>query len=93
MEDLLLDITDLHLAQRSGNLKFYSATYRLFKLRERETACEDFGQALVYKGSIAEHGNRFVLDKHHDIQTGKVFPTCGNTWHMLRSHHFAPGNL
>ena len=89
VEDRPLDITDPVLAQRTGNLQFFSATYRLFKLPELESACEDFGQAVVYKGSVAEHGGRFVLDKHHNIQTGKVFPVCGNTWHMLRGTRFA----
>ena len=31
-----------------------------------------------------------LLDKHHDIQTGKVFPVCGNTWQMLHGTRFAP---
>ena len=45
---------------------------------------------MIYKGTVAEHAGRFVLDKHHDIQTGKVFPVCGNTWHMLHGTRFAP---
>ena len=90
MEDRPLEISDPELAKRVGNLKFYSATYRLFKLLELESACEDFGQAVIYKGSIAEHGSRFVLDQHHSIPNGKVFPVCGNTWHMLHGTRFAP---
>lgn len=35
-----------------GNLQFYSATYRLFKLDGLEPACEDYGQAVAYKGTI-----------------------------------------
>jgi arsenite methyltransferase len=88
--DRPLLITDPELAPRAGNLKFYSATYRLFKLDGLETACEDYGQAVVYKGSIANHPHRFVLDKHHDIATGRVFPVCGNTWRMLHDTRFAP---
>ena len=90
VEDRSLDITDPELAKRVGNPKFFSATYRLFKLPELESSCEDFGQAVVYKGSITEHAGRFVLDKHHDMQTNKVFAVCGNTWHMLNSTRFAP---
>jgi hypothetical protein len=89
-EDRPLAITDPQLAARIGNLRFYSATYRLFKLDALETACEDYGQAVVYKGTIAQHPARFVLDKHHDMPTGKVFPVCGNTWHMLHGTRFAP---
>jgi len=90
VDDRPLDITDPQLAARTGNLRFYSASYRLFKLTTLESACEDYGQAVVYRGSIPEHASRFALDKHHDIQTGKVFPVCGNTWHMLQGTRFAP---
>lgn len=89
-EDRPLEITDPQLSARTGNVRFFSATYRLFKHAALESACEDYGQAVVYKGSIPEHAGRFVLDKHHDIQTGKVFPVCGNTWHMLQGTRFAP---
>lgn len=89
VDDRPLAITDPELAPRVGNLNFFSATYRLFKLDALETACEDYGQAVIYRGSIPEHRDRFVLDKHHDIQTGKVFPVCGNTWRMLRDTRFA----
>ncbi len=87
--DQPLLITDPALAPLVGNLRFYSATYRLFKIDALETACEDYGQAVVYRGTIANHPHRFVLDKHHDIQTGKVFPVCGNTWRMLHDTRFA----
>ena len=90
VEDRPLDITEPELTKRIGNLRFYSATYRLFKLPELETACEDFGQAVVYKGTIAEHASCFALDAHHDTQTGKIFPVCGNSWHMLHGTRFAP---
>lgn len=90
MEDRPLAITDPALAARVGNLRFFSATYRLFKLDDLETACEDYGQAVIYRGTMPEHPHRFVLDKHHDIATGKVFPVCGNTWRMLHDTRFAP---
>jgi arsenite methyltransferase len=86
--DRPLEITDPALAPRVGNLKFFSATYRLFKIDNLETACEDYGQAVVYKGTIADHPDRFVLDKHHSIDTGRVFPVCGNTWRMLQDTRF-----
>jgi arsenite methyltransferase len=88
--DRPLEITDPVLAARAGNLRFYSATYRLFKIAQLETACEDYGQAVIYKGTIPEHPDRFGLDKHHDIETGRVFPVCGNTWRMLQDTRFAP---
>lgn len=87
-EDRPLLITDPVLAQRAGNIEFFSATYRLFKIDALETACEDYGQAVIYRGTIPEHPHRFMLDAHHDIETGKVFPVCGNTWLMLHDTRF-----
>ncbi|MCK5424842.1 MAG: methyltransferase domain-containing protein [Emcibacter sp.] len=88
VEDRPLEITDPKLAPRVGNLRFYSATYRLFKLDDLETDCEDYGQAVVYQGSIADNEARFILDKNHDIETGHIFPVCGNTWRILQDTRF-----
>lgn len=87
--DRPLAITDPELAARVGALRFFSATYRLFKLDMLESACEDHGQAVIYRGGIPDHAERFVLDKHHDIETGRAFPVCGNTWRMLHDTRFA----
>ncbi|MDP2283910.1 MAG: methyltransferase type 11, partial [Pseudohongiella sp.] len=54
-----------------------------------EPDCEDYGQAVIYKGTLPNAPDRFVLDKHHDIETGRVFPVCGNTWRMLHDTRFA----
>lgn len=88
VEDRPLEITDLKLSPRVGNIKFFSATYRLFKLDGLESACEDYGQAVIYRGTIPEQPHRFILDQHHDIETGRVFPVCGNTWRMLHDTRF-----
>jgi len=88
VEDRPLAVTDANLAARVGNIRFFSATYRLFKLDVLETACEDYGQAVIYKGTLPEEPNTFVLDKHHHIEAGRVFPVCGNTWHMLKDSRF-----
>ena len=88
VEDRPLELTDPALAARVDGLRFFSATYRLFKLDELESACEDYGQAVVYRGTIADHPQRLVLDKHHAIETGQVFPVCGNTWRMLHDTRF-----
>ena len=58
--------------------KFFSATYRLFKLDTLETACEDYGQAVVYNGGIAGQEDAFTLDGHHYIERGKVFTGMGD---------------
>ena len=87
--DRPLEVTEPELAARTGNLRFFSATYRLFKLTALETACEDYGQAVIYRGTIPNHPDRVALDKNHDIETGRVFPVCGNTWQMLQGSRFA----
>jgi len=84
-----LEINDAAVRGKIGHIDFYSATYRLFKLDGLEPACEDYGQAVIYKGSIAHSEQRFVLDAHHSIEAGKVFPVCGNTWMMLKDTRFA----
>lgn len=88
--DRLLVITDPDLASRIGGLRFFSATYRLFKHEGLETACEDYGQAVIYRGSIPRHPNGFDLDKHHHMDTGRIFGVCGNTWKLLHDSRFAP---
>ncbi len=88
--DRPLDITDPALKAKLGNAQFFSATYRLFKLDGLEPLCEDYGQAVIYKGGIPGAEHVFTLDKHHAIETGKVFPVCGNTWHMLADTRFRP---
>lgn len=90
VEDRPLAITDPELSPRVGNLRYFSATYRLFKLEGLESACEDYGQAVIYRGTIPEHAHRFVLDRHHDIEAGRIFPVCGNTWRMLHDTRFRP---
>lgn len=89
VEDRPLAITNPVLALRADPVRFFSAGYRLFKLDNLEGDCEDYGQAVIYRGTIPQHPHRFVLDKHHDIETGRVFPLCGNTWRMLAETRFA----
>ncbi|HEN8707907.1 TPA: methyltransferase domain-containing protein [Pseudomonas putida] len=90
VEDRPISVDDPHLADKVGDARFFSATYRLFKLGALEPACEDYGQAVIYQGSIPGAAHAFVLDKHHRIETGRVFPVCGNTWRMLKDTRFAP---
>jgi SAM-dependent methyltransferase len=88
IEDRPLSITDPGLTPRLGNLRFYSASYRLFKIDGLEDACEDYGQAVIYRGTIPNHPHQFILDKHHNIETGRTFPVCGNTWRILHDSRF-----
>jgi SAM-dependent methyltransferase len=89
VSDRPLEITEPELASLVGEARFYSATYRLFNIPELEDACEDHGQAVLYRGSIPEAPTRLMFDKHHHIEAGKVFPVCGNTYRMLQQTRFA----
>jgi len=86
--DRRVEITDPRLKKAVRGVQFYSATYRLFKLAALEAACEDYGQAVVYRGTIPHYPEAFVLDQHHTIEPGRVFPVCGNTSHMLHDSRF-----
>ena len=84
-----LTIENPVLEARVAPLKFTSATYRLWKLEGLESDCEDYGQAVIYKGTIENCPHALPLDGHHVIETGKVFPVCGNTWKMLADTRMA----
>ncbi|WP_027856026.1 methyltransferase domain-containing protein [Marinobacterium jannaschii] len=89
VEDRPITIDNERIQAKIGHIGFYSATYRLFKIEQLEDACEDYGQAVIYKGTLAQHPEFFQLDAHHRIERGKVFPVCGNTWRMLHDTRFA----
>jgi hypothetical protein len=57
-------------------------------LADLESNCEDYGQSMIYKGRIENCRFGLPLDGHHWIETGKVFPVCGNTWNMLAQTRF-----
>ncbi|MEL7487303.1 MAG: methyltransferase domain-containing protein [Pseudomonadota bacterium] len=89
-------VTDRPLGIGSPTLKakldpaaFHSATYRLFRIDGLEPACEDYGQAVIYKGGVEHAETTFALDNHHFIEKGRVFPVCGNTYRMLNESRFA----
>lgn len=88
VEDRPISISNPVIEEKIGHIRFFSATYRLFKIDGLEPACEDYGQAVVYKGTVAHQPQVFRLDKHHLIQRGKIFPVCGNTYRMLQESRF-----
>lgn len=86
--DRPIAIESASVRERVGSIRFFSATYRLFKLDGLEPACEDYGQAVVYRGGIPHHEHAFELDAGHHIERGRAFPVCGNTWRMLHDTRF-----
>ncbi len=71
-----------------GDIEFYSVTYRLMKIDGLESDCEDYGQAVAYKGGIPENEHAFELDDHHYFPKGKIMSVCGNTYKMLHDTRF-----
>ncbi|MDF1697202.1 MAG: methyltransferase domain-containing protein [Saprospiraceae bacterium] len=89
VENHAISVENEELEEKIGELKFFSVTYRLFKIDGLEEDCEDYGQAVRYKGTIQGSSSSFDLDHHHNFQTGKVEPVCGNTFLMLQKTRFA----
>ena len=89
VDDRPVTVTDPALVERLGGLVFYSATYSLFRLAGLEPACEDYGQAVEYRGMVKYCPERLVLDKHHVFETGKQVRVCGNTYKMLAESRFS----
>lgn len=88
MEQAPITIENKEVEEKCKGFKFYSVTYRLFKLPELETYCEDYGQSVVYKGTMPDTPEVFWLDGHHEIKKGEDFKICGNSWKMLHDTRF-----
>mmetsp|Transcript_29289 Transcript_29289/g.74227 ORF Transcript_29289/g.74227 Transcript_29289/m.74227 type:complete len:372 (+) Transcript_29289:63-1178(+) len=75
-----IEVEDYELMKVVGQAKFYSITYRLFKLPNLlETLCEDYGQAVKYKGTIPGSEDAYRLDAGHLFEKNKLSLVCGNS--------------
>jgi len=90
LEDSPITISNKKIEELIGHIKFFSATYRLFKIAELEESSEDYGQAVIYKGGIPDAAKNFSFDKSHSFSVGKVTPLSGNTSLILNSSRFQP---
>lgn len=88
VEDKPVTVENPDLEELLGEIKFYSVTYRLFKIDGLESDCEDYGQAVAYKGNIEGSEHAFDLDEHHHFSKGKIMSVCGNTYRMLNDTRF-----
>ncbi len=88
VNDRPLGIGDAKIAAKLDGINFFSATYRLFNIADLEPECEDYGQAVVYKGGVIDQERVFILDKGHEIEAGRAFSICGNSWKMLSESRF-----
>ena len=73
-------VRDAELAALLGRAVFHSVTYRLFKLGSGAADSGDaagdedecYGQAVVYKGTLANHAHAYALDRDNVFETGRV---------------------
>lgn len=77
------------LEEKIRDYTFFSVTYRLWKIEGLEHDCEDYGQSVVYKGTLPGAEDSFVLDDHHTFNAGESVRVCGNTYLMLHATRYA----
>lgn len=88
VEDRPLTIENDEIKALIGHIDFYSATYRLLNIANLEAECEDYGQAVCYKGGIEYSEDSLLLDKHHLFHKQKIQSVCGNTYRMLNESRY-----
>lgn len=79
----VITIENDEVKEKCGDIQFFSVTYRLFKIDGLEDECEDYGQAVMYKGGIANNEHSLDLDGGHHFEKGKIESVCGNSYKML----------
>ncbi|MHC4187601.1 MAG: methyltransferase domain-containing protein, partial [Planctomycetota bacterium] len=60
-----ITIQNEEIERMVGDIRFYAITYRLWKLKDLEDACEDYGHVAVYKKRIPHSPGKFQLDCGH----------------------------
>jgi radical SAM/Cys-rich protein len=71
--------------QRFGSMLISKGTFGNYLQLLKDNYAED-----NLNHVIPELAHQFNLDSHHAIETGRVFPVCGNTYRMLNETRFAP---
>ncbi len=83
-----VDIDDPHVKKLVGDTQFVSRTIRAFKVDGLEDRCEDYGQTVIYKGTIPGRPEYFDLDSGHRFWTNQPKKVCGNTAAMIEGSRF-----
>jgi SAM-dependent methyltransferase len=89
MGQTLLKIEDQAMAAQTEGIEFHSATIRAFKIASLEDRCEDYGQAVTYRGTLAECPKNFELDPGHRFEVHRPSRVCGNSAAMIEESRFA----
>jgi len=83
VESETITIENTLVQEKIGDLQFFSVTYRLFKIPALEPACEDYGQSVVYLGTLEETPDTMIFDAQHTFHKGRETFVCGNSFDML----------
>ncbi|MBW7991273.1 MAG: methyltransferase domain-containing protein [Planctomycetes bacterium] len=83
-----INIHNPQIKDMIGNIQFYSITYRLWKLKDLEDACEEYGHIAVYNGQMSDSPFKFELDEGYVFYKNKPERVCGNTAIMLSGTRF-----
>ena len=89
VKDRIITIENEEIEKKIGFAKFFSATFRLFKIPDFDnTDGEDYGLKVCYKGTIETCPDSFSLDNSHNFVKGKEYSVCSNTYRILNESRF-----
>jgi ubiquinone/menaquinone biosynthesis C-methylase UbiE len=83
-----INISNPQIKNMIRNIQFYSITYRLWKIKDLEDSCKDYGHIAVYNGQMSESPFKFELDDSNVFYKNKLERVCGNTAIMLSRTRF-----
>ncbi len=90
VESRPVDVSEPKLAKKLGDIRFVSATYRLFKVGGLEAGSEDYGLSVIYRGTVPGHAEQLSLDEQHCFKAGEEVAVSGNSFRLLAASRFAP---
>ncbi|KAJ1753581.1 hypothetical protein LPJ79_000174 [Coemansia sp. RSA 1821] len=83
-------VYDPQLKQLVGDIKYFSITYRLFKLSEQtEHDDKNIGYVATYLGTIIGHEDKYVLDIDNTFERNVPVHVSGSTGRILKSSWLA----
>ena len=89
VSESLLEPSNPVSAAKGREIDFYSMKMRLFKPQTLEESCQNYGNSVVYLGTIHEMPDQFALDQEHLFVTGEPRRVCGNTAAILGGTRYA----
>jgi arsenite methyltransferase len=89
VESHAIEIEDSELAQKTGDIRFCSATYRLFKLSGAESSAENYGQQAVYSGGLLEQAELIDFAADLIFRAGQPAAVSGNIARFLKNSRFS----